>query len=65
MLHKFQEEGVIEKEKRIERESIEAGDDGENRHTELWRLFVLCLDWIFLHAVAKLERCATKICDIW
>ena len=35
MLHKFQEEGVIEKEKRIERESIEAGDDGENRHTEL------------------------------
>ena len=33
--YKFQEEGVIEKEKRIERESIEAGDDGENRHTEL------------------------------
>ena len=32
----FQEEGLIEKEKRIERESIEAGEDGEMRHTELW-----------------------------
>ena len=31
----FQEEGLIEKEMRIERESIEAGDEGEMRHTEL------------------------------
>ena len=65
MLHKFQEEGVIEKEKRIERESIEAGDDGENRHTELWGLSLLCRELSFLHAVAKTERCATQVCDIW
>jgi len=31
----YEEEGLIEKEKRIERESIEAGEDGEMRHTEL------------------------------
>ena len=31
----FQEEGLIEKERRLERESIEAGEEGEMRHTEL------------------------------
>ena len=35
MIMMSQEEGLIEKEKRIERESIEAGEDGEMRHTEL------------------------------
>ena len=35
MVMTFQEEGLIEKEKRIERESIEAGEEGEMRHTEL------------------------------
>ena len=35
MIMMSQEEGLIEKEKRIERESIEAGEEGEMRHTEL------------------------------
>ena len=61
MLRKFQEEGVIEKEKRIERESIEAGDDGENRHTELWYLFILFFRDLILHAVEDGKMCNTNL----